>query len=102
MDFPIFQIQSGDVYLEIRTRCAAGGSLLGGIGDRHGQGRRGKHRPSQAKRSGQLNQVVEIEIAFAIACYPGLERSVEHTSELQSLMRISYDVFCLTTKNTAK
>src|SRR3546814_4312198 len=26
-------------------------------------------------------------------------RSEEHTSELQSLMRISYPVFCLTTKN---
>src|SRR3546814_3849856 len=30
---------------------------------------------------------------------PGLERSEEHTSELQSLMRISYAVFCLKTKN---
>src|SRR3546814_7460061 len=29
---------------------------------------------------------------------PGL-RSEEHTSELQSLMRISYDVFCLKKKN---
>src|SRR3546814_3902518 len=27
-----------------------------------------------------------------------LRRSAEHTSELQSLMRISYAVFCLTTK----
>src|SRR3546814_6574537 len=27
-------------------------------------------------------------------------RSEEHTSELQSLMRISYAVFCLTTKNS--
>src|SRR3546814_16697806 len=27
-------------------------------------------------------------------------RSDEHTSELQSLMRISYDVFCLTKKKT--
>src|SRR3546814_6284373 len=27
-------------------------------------------------------------------------RSEEHTSELQSLMRISYAVFCLTTQNT--
>src|SRR3546814_5088498 len=27
-------------------------------------------------------------------------RSEEHTSELQSLMRISYAVFCLTNKNT--
>src|SRR3546814_2404643 len=31
----------------------------------------------------------------------GDERSEEHTSELQSLMRISYAVFCLTKKNTA-
>src|SRR3546814_2928683 len=29
-----------------------------------------------------------------------LKRSEEHTSELQSLMRISYAVFCLQTKNT--
>src|SRR3546814_9236704 len=29
-----------------------------------------------------------------------LERSEEHTSELQSLMRISYAVFCLKNKNT--
>src|SRR3546814_1099194 len=29
------------------------------------------------------------------------DRSEEHTSELQSLMRISYAVFCLKTKNTS-
>src|SRR3546814_13250293 len=29
-----------------------------------------------------------------------MERSEEHTSELQSLMRISYAVFCLKKKNT--
>src|SRR3546814_2271437 len=29
-----------------------------------------------------------------------LDRSEEHTSELQSLMRISYSVFCLKKKNT--
>src|SRR3546814_4198556 len=29
-------------------------------------------------------------------------RSEEHTSELQSLMRISYAVFCLKKKNTSK
>src|SRR3546814_1977900 len=44
-------------------------------------------------------------IAFAEACArfcdPVCEkRSEEHTSELQSLMRISYAVFCLTKKNT--
>src|SRR3546814_10656668 len=30
----------------------------------------------------------------------GRDRSEEHTSELQSLMRISYAVFCLKKKNT--
>src|SRR3546814_5016005 len=30
-----------------------------------------------------------------------LRRSEEHTSELQSLMRISYAVFCLKKKNTS-
>src|SRR3546814_5543922 len=31
---------------------------------------------------------------------PGIFRSEEHTSELQSLMRISYAVFCLQKKKT--
>src|SRR3546814_8240898 len=31
-----------------------------------------------------------------------VDRSEEHTSELQSLMRISYAVFCLKKKNTQK
>src|SRR3546814_2530608 len=43
--------------------------------------------------------VGSVERAFDHA--PGfvLGRSEEHTSELQSLMRISYAVFCLTKKN---
>src|SRR3546814_7698742 len=32
--------------------------------------------------------------------FPGRTRSEEHTSELQSLMRISYAVFCLQKKKT--
>src|SRR3546814_9251680 len=35
-----------------------------------------------------------------LARAPGLPRSEEHTSELQSLMRISYAVFCLQKKKT--
>src|SRR3546814_6861336 len=35
----------------------------------------------------------------SIEHYIVMDRSVEHTSELQSLMRISYAVFCLKTKN---
>src|SRR3546814_1597156 len=34
--------------------------------------------------------------------YTGTFRSEEHTSELQSLMRISYAVFCLKKKNNKK
>src|SRR3546814_10562359 len=37
------------------------------------------------------------ESGMAMVC----ERSEEHTSELQSLMRISYAVFCLKKKNKA-
>src|SRR3546814_1113490 len=36
------------------------------------------------------------------AVIAGQRRSEEHTSELQSLMRISYAVFCLKKKNTKK
>src|SRR3546814_9291208 len=35
---------------------------------------------------------------FAMGLYHGRNRSEEHTSELQSLMRISYAVFCLKKK----
>src|SRR3546814_8382704 len=37
---------------------------------------------------------------IAAARRAGVRRSEEHTSELQSLMRISYAVFCLKKKNT--
>src|SRR3546814_13374085 len=40
------------------------------------------------------------EADVAIAHCPERVRSEEHTSELQSLMRISYAVFCLKKKNT--
>src|SRR3546814_9009251 len=35
-----------------------------------------------------------------IACLAAIIRSEEHTSELQSLMRLSYAVFCLNKKKT--
>src|SRR3546814_2103470 len=48
----------------------------------------------RADRDGVLNYHLQV-----IA--PALHRSEEHTSELQSLMRISYAVFCLKKKNTS-
>src|SRR3546814_5242003 len=38
----------------------------------------------------------------SFGAHPSLERSEEHTSELQSLMRISYAVFCLKKKKKLK
>src|SRR3546814_9681292 len=42
------------------------------------------------------NRVVDIDVADSRRLDPS--RSEEHTSELQSLMRLSYAVFCLTKK----
>src|SRR3546814_7996338 len=43
------------------------------------------------------------DMVMASACLPHIfQRSEEHTSELQSLMRISYAVFCLKKKKIKK
>src|SRR3546814_5781143 len=39
-------------------------------------------------------------LAELVVGLPSIDRSEEHTSELQSLMRISYAVFCLKKKTT--
>src|SRR3546814_7697969 len=48
----------------------------------------------------RLNRNVAAAIMFQSEAY--VRRSEEHTSELQSLMRISYAVFCLKKKNNHK
>src|SRR3546814_2737612 len=69
-------------------------------------------RPTASSYSlvaGSVAKIVKLEHAwrrldgrnddgFQVAPFPG--RSEEHTSELQSLMRISYAVFCLKKKIT--
>src|SRR3546814_5737929 len=54
----------------------------------------------------RVNQGTELAITvakdFDFSQVYGLGRSEEHTSELQSLMRISYAVFCLKKKKTEK
>src|SRR3546814_8171290 len=44
------------------------------------------------------SEEVELLERFGITKAPAYQRSEEHTSELQSLMRISYAVFCLKKK----
>src|SRR3546814_2107184 len=46
-----------------------------------------------------LIQATLARLPLGISPPAGIERSEEHTSELQSLMRISYAVFCLKKKN---
>src|SRR3546814_4003237 len=45
--------------------------------------------------------VIEVNVQPSATWDELVERSEEHTSELQSLMRISYAVFCLKKKTTA-
>src|SRR3546814_1791923 len=55
------------------------------------------HFPLSAEFPGRLDQRDQrrtVDLAAAVG-----RRSEEHTSELQSLMRISYAVFCLKKKN---
>src|SRR3546814_7022292 len=56
-------------------------------------------------RAFALTPLVDQELGGLVVWIPGammsvLARSEEHTSELQSLMRISYAVFCLKKKKT--
>src|SRR3546814_2371472 len=55
---------------------------------------RGRWRRSRTQRH-------QARTGFFCTCWP-LHRSEEHTSELQSLMRISYAVFCLKKKHKKK
>src|SRR3546814_1907321 len=84
-----------------RSGAGGGGRRLPhiGVAHLHGDGGRGggtvgdlRGQPEGAAEhaAGQLGDVE----------HPVLQRSEEHTSELQSLMRISYAVFCLKKKKT--
>src|SRR3546814_1069418 len=47
----------------------------------------------------RLIDFLDADHEAVVAIAAGADRSEEHTSELQSLMRISYAVFCLKKKN---
>src|SRR3546814_2061992 len=54
------------------------------------------------RKNGALYTGVTADIAARMMQHKAGERSEEHTSELQSLMRISYAVFCLKKKHKHK
>src|SRR3546814_1146072 len=57
---------------------------------------------SESPRSGHTQLGKSLARRSAIRSNSASERSEEHTSELQSLMRISYAVFCLKKKRKEK
>src|SRR3546814_6806874 len=61
---------------------------------------RARHRFVDVDRAHQIVGQPRARLVARILQLLLKERSEEHTSELQSLMRISYAVFCLKKKNT--
>src|SRR3546814_2241433 len=63
--------------------------------------RSGRRRPPVTTTGIMISVVAVLEtimLSIAVATMKARRRSEEHTSELQSLMRISYAVFCLKKK----
>src|SRR3546814_7780284 len=74
--------------------CEQGYRITRGLHDDHCIRAEDSHRRGDAsRRAGQLHGAV-VAVVVPVAAV----RSEEHTSELQSLMRISYAVFCLKKK----
>src|SRR3546814_2704935 len=84
-----------------RRRCVLHLPVLAGAQGAAEQERAGPHQhqlqrdvPGSGRRSGYADLFGILSVRTAAG-----SRSEEHTSELQSLMRISYAVFCLKKKN---
>src|SRR3546814_9544117 len=69
-------------------RLLAAGQCLGDGFERHALAR-------QRAKLGDFLALPRLAVADEMLGHQSLARSEEHTSELQSLMRISYAVFCL-------
>src|SRR3546814_4283129 len=80
--------RSSFLFLARRRRLRGGAAVR--VGEQH---QRPHHRAAAADRHRGIPQGAQAALAGV------RRRSEEHTSELQSLMRISYAVFCLKKKN---
>src|SRR3546814_8762362 len=90
--------------LQVPARRGARGVARPGTVARRDAGRTPARWPGagpnrQSSRLG-LNQPFGRLDSVAATSSAALQRSEEHTSELQSLLRISYDVFCLNKNKT--
>src|SRR3546814_3901630 len=80
--------------MECPARAEAFQNIIGARRDRDKLGLGGGFEIGSAER--------EHPAEAAVLVQDNARRSEEHTSELQSLMRISYAVFCLKKKNNTK
>src|SRR3546814_1144952 len=78
-----------------------------GESNRNTAGRPNRARPHRFRLVGRMTwngrgfrKTIAFRLISPPVCHGLLARSEEHTSELQSLMRTSYAVFCLKKKNT--
>src|SRR3546814_3090569 len=79
----------------IRANCVGPGFIDAGLGHEL------LSKPGLEDFTEGLRKMLPLK-RFGEARSPSVKRSEEHTSELQSLMRISYAVFCLKKKNNNK
>src|SRR3546814_1841967 len=86
---PQATLMIGDTSFDMAMGCAAGARSVGVTW--------GYHDAHELHEAGAQYVIDTADALIALMEEP--VRSEEHTSELQSLMRISYAVFCLKTKN---
>src|SRR3546814_1814823 len=90
----------------IHRPCRAPSGLRTVADTRHGDAGRARaveHRRRSRQRGARVRSVAARRMTDGgrkVICVEYHRRSEEHTSELQSLMRISYAVFCLKKKTT--
>src|SRR3546814_2932201 len=96
-------VERAAVPVELDRIVLGGGDLaMGALGALEGVGRAQRVLVVQAP-VGAGRELVQFAVQRQVAdAGRRAGRSEEHTSELQSLMRISYDVFCLKKKNKAQ
>src|SRR3546814_8448340 len=96
---------SSDVCSSDLAEAGEPADISGAKGHRRGAGQGQRRKADEVRQAGQADlrsggvaSAFSIAMASASGMMRWTSRSEEHTSELQSLMRISYAVFCLKKK----
>src|SRR3546814_5335035 len=90
---------TGDIVQPIRNGVLGKDDIAGDLYDLTRGRHPGRRSPEEITLFKSVGAALE-DLAGAVLVYEKSTRSEEHTSELQSLMRISYAVFCLKKQRT--